>query len=251
MKLASRFVAVGLAGCMACWGSVAPAQDKSPADEFLTNQKSRVHPASEFPDQPPPFMPPTNRPVVNESHGPEKVEPPVETGKLVETVDLCMRVVSPRFEVKPQILSEGGWGYTSLQTGQRGSLSYEYVNYYKGNLTVSLQDFSKFVDCRSVGRISGEGQLSDIRASLIKTLRATPITDTPGMERYVAGTRQGAPQTNFENLLVVGDYLVEFWQQSMSTEDLEVEGHPTLELAIFSVVPLPEKFQTRNRTAAQ
>jgi hypothetical protein len=247
-----RLAACALTMSFACWTGVAFAQDGSATDQETLERQSRIHPSAGLEDQPPPFAPPTNNRIapVEKPPSPEKVEPPVETSALIGALELCMKTVSPQFDVKPQVLLDSGWGYTGLQRQQRGALQYDKVEYLKGGLIISLQDFKSFVDCRVVARIRGADQTSEIRTSLITQFGASPVRETAGMAPYVARTEQAAPQTNFENLLVVGDYLVEFWQQQIGTAGLNVDGAPLIDVALLSISPLPEKYRMKNRTAA-
>ena len=178
----------------------------------------------------------------------EKVSPPSDTKELVEAVGLCMQAVSPKLDVQTTVLADNGWGYTKPRQSLRGALPYEAVNYYKGNLTISLQDFGRFIDCRTVARIRGAEQVKEVRNELNKEFGVSQINTLPDMEAYVDQTAKMAPDTNFENLQVVGDYLIELTMQTLETKNLNIEAPPTLYLLLISTAPLPPKFQKHNRT---
>lgn len=180
---------------------------------------------------------------------PEILPPPASNSDLVATAGKCLDLVSPDFEVRPEILFKNGWSFTKPRRQGSGPGSYEFVQYDKDDFTIALLDFGSVVLCRAGGLIAGEEQVASLRAALIETLRATPIENTPGMDGYISAIKRDAPETDLDNVLIAGDYMLEIMSQTRDTSGFAEGSPPFFTMVMVSSVPVPAQFRSSAQIA--
>jgi hypothetical protein len=180
----------------------------------------------------------------------EKLSPPSTTAELLNAVRICMEVVKSNSEIHVGVLVDDLWGYTSPQMRQNSLGRFEKVDYLKGNVTISLQDFGNNVLCRGIGMISDISQMEEIRAALITKLGATPLLETLGLEAVAAKlTRQssGNSQMDTNNVFIAGDHMIEITslEKDMSQSGIVDAGLQTF--ALLTSAPTANSLREHNK----
>jgi hypothetical protein len=235
-----------------CVGTFVHAQE-TPDNEA---QQSRISPEHREPGAPvsPPVLraepPRMSTPRPDEHSLKDALAKSVTAEGFIEGVRLCMAAVSPRFDVHPQVLSSAGWAYTSPQRvpSERGTI--EAVQFFKDQRVIALQDYGKLVLCAVAGRIEKLDQMYKIRAALIDTLGAVPIDKVPRLRALVAHTRANAPQTDFSNVLIAGDYSLEIFGQQRDLGKMATPSIKTISMVKVTSAPLPAEFQSYAQSGA-
>jgi hypothetical protein len=178
----------------------------------------------------------------------EELGDPVTPAGMVEGAQLCMTVVSPQFDVQSRRLVDRGWGYTSPRQMSNGQGTFEFIQFLKDDRTIALQDYGPVVVCRVIGRVEKAEKLSEVRASLIETLGAAPVTDIPRLEALAARYRRGSPQANLANMLVAGDYTLEITALERDLGELATPAIKTIQVVMIESLPLPAEFRANAKT---
>lgn len=162
--------------------------------------------------------------------------------QLADAATLCQRTVNTDFAVDTTALRDAGWAYTQPRQGQNSFGSFEQVDYSKSDLTIALLDYSSFVMCRAVGLVADEASFTQLRRDTTRTLGAVRLADAHGFEEFYASVIRGAPQTDPDNLWILGDYTLEFVQDAMPANAAGA-GLPAYRIVMATSFPISPQFR--------
>lgn len=181
---------------------------------------------------------------------PAEDDGPLSAAEFAETTRLCMSVVSPSFEVRPELLTRTGWAWFQPRQVPMGQQTFQMVQYSKDRRSIALLDNGSLVVCRVVGGVENADKLRDVRAALTRTLGAIPLDDIPRLAPLAVRLRSQAPQIDHANLLVAGNYSLELSFRERTSAGTADTPPRTYRMVMVESVPLPQQFQLTAPTSA-
>lgn len=160
--------------------------------------------------------------------------------RLADALTLCQRTVSLDFQVDTSALRDATWAYTQPRQQRMGNRQFEYIEYHKNDVALSLLDFGDFVMCRVGGVVESQARYAELRRNLAETLGAIRLADATEFAAFNESTMRNSPGSNPDDLYVDGAYSLEFFTQALPADAVA----PGAQLVMVTSIPVPAQFRT-------
>ena len=145
--------------------------------------------------------------------------------------------------VDTQYFWDEHWSYTEPEKLTTSDGTFEKIDYLRDDVTISLLDFGRVVLCRVGAWTASASNVEGIRSSLIENLNAVPLQQVPELADMSALMAQQMPQTDQNNLLIIGHYQVEISSKDVDFTKAGIKGGSSATIVMLTIVPLPRKYQ--------